>query len=112
MTLRRLTRERYATMRDRGEFPNMQAEPSAPVAVDPEPLTRGGTPQHPTWPRVIALVRNQQGMVNHDFVAEASTVRDAILLASRYPYRAQVISRSGKREFDNGKAIEAGEVTF
>jgi hypothetical protein len=107
MPLMRLTRERYARLRGHGECPDIEIEPAPPAAPEPPPLTRGGEPKHPTWPRVIALVRNAAGTeVNWDFVTEAPRLSDAILMASRYPYRAIVVSKSGKREFDNGRAIE------
>lgn len=104
MALRRLTRERYRRMQAAGEFPQMPIEPVSAIAT-PDPAKRGGRPTHPSWFRVMAIVRTPSGLM-HDFVTETPTLQAAIVEASRYPYRAIVTSAGSKREFDNWKSFE------
>lgn len=97
--------ERYDRMRSHGEFPEMPPEPAIPVAVEPPPLTRGGTPQHPSWYRVMAMIR-RDGAIYFDFVTETRTEGEAIIACSRYPFRAVVTDWHSKRLSDNFKPIE------
>jgi hypothetical protein len=100
MALPRLTRERYARMRAAGTFVG-GAEPAIAVAPEPAPLVRGGRSVHPQWFQVLALVGPDV-----EFVTEAPTLGQAMTLATRYPFRAFVVDRHSKRQFDNGKPIE------
>jgi hypothetical protein len=76
-----------------------------PKPKPPPPLTRGGTPKHPRWYRVLAVVQKHFGIAP-EFVAEAKTFAEAIELASRYPHRAYVTDWHSKVLFNNGKPIE------
>jgi hypothetical protein len=82
--------------------------PELPVATpaEPPPLTRGGTPKHPRWFRVLAIVHGEKGLAYDDFIAEAKTATEAIVLASRYPHRAVVTDWHSKVLFNNWKPIE------
>ena len=103
-----VNRRMWKTHAYRSALPDVQPEPSAePTAVKPPTLTRGGTPQHTHWFRVMAPVMNANGLVDYDFVAEAPTNAEAVTLANRYEYRAVVIDASCRRTYINGKAIEA-----
>jgi hypothetical protein len=105
MALKRLTHERFARMRMRDEFPPLPPEPEPLLPAAPPPLTRGGEPQHPRWPRVMAMVR-EGDVLNWHFVAEAPDQVAAIVLCAHYRFRAVVTDASGKRLFDNWKTVE------
>jgi hypothetical protein len=102
--LTRLEHERYARMEMRGELPEVEIEP---VRVPPAPaaLKRGGRSQHPGWYQVLAMVKKPTG-TDLEFVTEAKTVGEAITCASRYPFRAVVVSPHSRKEFDNNKTVE------
>jgi hypothetical protein len=81
--------------------------PELPVAkpAEPPPLKRGGTPKHTRWFRVLAMVRKPEGLA-YDFVAEAKTASEAMVVASRYSHRAVVTDWHSKVLFNNWKPIE------
>lgn len=76
-----------------------------PKPVAPPPLTRGGTPQHARWFRVLAVIEKPDGIA-YEFVTEAPTQELAAVLASRYTHRAVVTNWHSKQVFDNGRPIE------
>lgn len=112
MPLKRLTHERYARMRMRGEWVDGPETPIVTALDQPCVLARGGRAKHPNWYAVHALVKHPDGAIDVDFVTEAKTLGEAIQRASEYRFRAVVISPGSRREFDNGKAIEDAGVVL
>lgn len=112
MGLSRLTHERYARMKQDGTFPAVPEPPPANPTPEPTPaLMRGGRSQDSRAYQVMAMVRRVDGAIDWEFVTEDRRLSAAIVSASRYQFRAVVVSPHSKREFDNGKAIEQDGAT-
>jgi len=104
--LHRLTRERVQNELKRGLHPDIHepVPPSTVASIDPP--TRGGESRHPNWFQVRALVKRSTGDIDVVFLAEYPTPLDAINAASVYPFRAVVINKHSKQEFNNWKPFE------
>ena len=96
---------RQETIRDRA-VAEMAPEPTPAAPQQPAPLVRGGRSRRPGWFVVMAMLNGPEGL-SYEFVAEAPTEGESIALATRYHFRALVVSPHSKRVFDNFKPIES-----
>lgn len=105
--LHRLSRERIQREIEQGQHEDVQEPEPTPVVATIAPPTRAeGVSQHPQWFQVRALIRRQDGSIEPVFLAEYPKAHHAIVAASTYQFRAIVINKHSKQEFDNRKPIE------